>query len=146
MVDPIVGTVISIGGGFVIYKVIPALCEEIKTLFNRTFYQTVVVTLAQDRQKALNLLKFISAGAKSRTNEKSALTAHISIDGQRWAVPLNEVPIDFGGETLDRILFKVATDAHGNITSVSVRTYKRRFFLFLFNWHQVEYIKSRQPF
>lgn len=109
------------GAGFTLYKIIPELYNKLKQILGEFFYKSVVVTLAQNKLKAINLMKFMALFPEY----KKIKCTSILIDGQEYEVPLIDVKFTVSGNNDYEFSMKANTDNIGNVVNVVVSTWKR---------------------
>lgn len=111
----------SVTAGFIVYKVVPELYNGTMTIINTTFYKTVIMTIAQNKIKVLNIIKYISR----LKQDMNTLNSKIIIDNQEYTVPIVYPIYIYDVKKHYMYYLKVNIDNTGNIISITMSTYKR---------------------
>lgn len=126
---------VTVGGGFILYKVLPEVYDKLKEILGNFFYKTVVFTLAQNRIKTINLLKFMAS-----FSDKMSRCVSITVDDtQEYEIPVNGIKY-FDNQVV--ISLKANFDNIGNIVNVVVSTFKRKYLVIM----DIEKLQSLDKF
>lgn len=119
--DPCLVGLITAGAGFTLYKILPEVYSWLKQILGDFFYKNVIVTIAQNKPKVVNLVKFMTQFPQYQKTK----CINITIDGQEYNVPIIDVKFTVSGNTDYEFSMKANTDSTGNLVNVVVSTWKR---------------------
>ena len=119
--DPCLVGLITASAGFTLYKILPEVYAWLKKILGEFFYKTVIVTIAQNKPKVVNLVKFMTQFPQYQNTK----CINITIDGQEHNVPLIDVKFTVSGNNDYEFSMKANTDSIGNLVNVVVSTWKR---------------------
>ena len=120
---------VNIGGAMVVNKGLSYLYDKLKDILGNFFYREIIVTLAQNPEKAINLLRFIS-NVPGDHQHKRCVSLNIGINNSECLIPLTNVDLVFTckkehDETMHKCDMKVNADAYGVVYNIVVSTWKR---------------------